>query len=357
MNKNSQKKKILIVDDDEFFIEFERAFLQREHFEIFEARDGKEAMSIIRDKSPDLVLLDLYMPSMGGMEVVVRARAEGFMDLPIIIVSKEEDSAKITELKEAGANDFITKPVEIDELTTKINTYLNESHRASHRLPTSIKLRYRTLDELLRAETKDISTSGIFVRTKKDLEVGQLVELFLYAADDDEAEPIKILGEVVRTRQGDDENSGAGLKFINLEPASVKLISGLLEDELAKSKVDILIVDDDKVIREMLYDSLTDAGYKTGKCDNAIEALKQIDKLNPSLILADILMPGMSGIEFCETFRKNARHEGVPFIFVSSKVDKETVMMARNSGATFFIAKPFDMEHVLNKVGELISKE
>lgn len=354
MTENIQKKKILIVDEDSFFLELERAFLHRDHFEILEARNGRDALTIMREQHPDLVLLDLYMPVMGGIEVVIRARAEGIIDLPIIIVSKENDPAKIAEMKEAGASDFISKPIEIDELLRVISVHLNESHRSARRLPVTIKLRYKTLDELMPAESKDISTTGIFVRTKKQLGLGSLVELYLYPADDADAAPIKVIGEVVRVQQGHDEDSGAGLKFINLDPASVKIIAGMLDNERARNKIDVMVVDDDGVIREILYDALVEIGWKVEAFDNAVDALKVLDRFNPSLILADIMMPTMSGIEFCETFRKNARHGNIPFIFISSKVDKETLLAARASGATFFIAKPFDAKNVVLKVKELI---
>jgi len=353
--ENISQKKILVVDDDQFFIEFERAFLQREHFDIIEARDGPEALELMRDQHPDLVLLDMYMPGMDGLEVIVRARAEGMIDLPIIMVSKEEDPIKISELKEAGATDFITKPINIDTLMAKVNVYLKEAHRGGSRLPVKIKIKYRTLDELLQGESKDLSTTGIFVRTKKDLGIGSLVELFLHHAGDEEAEPIRVMGEVVRAVQGNNENTGVGMKFINLDAESVKLITGMLEEEQSRQKVDILVVDDDGVVREMLNDALSEAGWKVEISSNAIEALKTLDRVAPALILADIMMPGMSGIEFCETFRKNARNKQTPFIFISSHVDKETVMQARKSGGTFFIAKPFEAKNVVLKVRELLS--
>jgi len=354
MEENKLKKKILIVDDDEFFIEFESAFLQREHFRILEARNGETALDVMRKRKPDLVLLDLYMPGMDGMEVVVRARAEGMMDLPIIMVSKEEDHAKIRELMEAGATDFLTKPIEIEELLEKVNNFLNEAHRSGHRLPVKIKLRYRTLGELMTGESKDLSTTGIFVRTKKALEVGSLVELFLYPADNKDAEPIQLMGEVVRNEEPHAGDPGAALKFINLSPQSVQHITALLDEERKRNKVDIIVVDDDRMIQEMLRDSLTEAGFSVKVCGSAVEALKTLDICSPSMILADIMMPGMNGLEFCETFRKNSRYQDIPFIFISSKVDKETLLKARKSGAAFFMAKPFDVKNLISKVAQIL---
>ncbi len=355
MPPSEEKKKILLVDDDEFFIEFERSFLQRKHFDIFEARNGQEALEAIREHNPHLVLLDLHMPEMDGMEVIARMRAEGYLDIPVIIISNEQSMEKISELKEAGAGDYLTKPIDIDQLMLKVSGFLNETVRSDHRLPISIKLRYRALDELLHGESSDISTTGIFVKTKKELEVGNPVELFLYSAQEPDAEPIRLMGEVVRTVE-EEGGKGAGLKFINLQPESVALLEQLLNSEKERGRVDILALDDDKLTLEMLSDALTEAGWKVETLDDPIRALKSLGSLNPSLMLVDINMPNMNGIEFCETFRKNAEYENIPFIFISSQVDKETILRARKSGATFFIAKPFDMSNVLEKVKQVLGE-
>jgi len=355
MSQSENAKKILLVDDDEFFIEFERSFIQRKHFEILEARNGSEALEVIRKHNPDLVLLDLYMPGMDGLEVIARMRAEGYLEIPVIVVSNEQSMEKIRELKEAGAGDYLTKPIDIDELVLKVNKFLNETVRSDRRLPVSIKLKYRALDELLSGESRDLSTTGIFVRTRKNLEVGNLVELFLYSTEDADAEPIRLMGEVVRTVENDREE-GAGLKFINLRQESIELIRQLLESEQKRVSVDVMALDDDKLILEMLRDGLTEAGWSVKTMTDPMEALKSLNDLDPSLILLDVNMPNMNGIEFCETFRKNAKHENTPFIFISSQVDKETIMRARKSGATFFIAKPFDMANVVGKVRQILGE-
>ena len=203
-------------------------------------------------------------------------------------------------------------------------------------------------------ESKDLSTTGIFVRTKKPLDIGSLVELYLYPADDKDAKPVQLTGEVVRIEEQHAENPGVGLKFINLSPQSVQHVSNMLEEERKRNKVDIIVVDDDRMIQEMLRECLTEAGFSVKVCGGAVEALKTLDVCSPSLILADIMMPGMNGLEFCETFRKNSRYQDIPFVFISSKVDKETLLKARKSGAAFFIAKPFDIKNLVSKIGQIL---
>lgn len=354
MESGVKKKKILLVDDDEFFLEVERGFLERENFEILEASNGEEALSIIREGKLDLVLLDLYMPGMDGMEVMVRARAEGMLDLPIVIVSKEDAPQKIQELKDAGANDFITKPLSMEELIRVVNTHTKEAHRSHPRMPATIKLRYRSLEELLPGDSKDISHTGIFVRTRKPLDTGAHLDLYLYPVDENSGPVVHLKGIVVRSLQGDNEEPGMGVKFVNLDEESIKTLEQIIEEQRTKHKVDVLVIDDDTMVREMLNDGLSEAGFKVGTAKDAVEALKKLDIVRPSVILVDIMMPGMDGLEFSATLRKNAHTQDIPFIFVSSKVDKETITKARQSGATYFIAKPFDMKNVIERVRKLI---
>lgn len=349
-----KKKKILLVDDDEFFLHVQRGILEREHFEIIEARRGEDALEVMRHESPDIVLLDLYMPEMDGLETMVRARAEGMIDLPIVIVSSENNEQKIRELIDAGANEFITKPIKIEELLKTVNNLTNEAHREHPRIPAVIKIRYRDLNELMPANSKDISNTGIFIRTRRPLLVGSPIELYLSPADESAGPEIKVTGEVVRAIQGDSVDPGMGIKFINLDAESVRTVSEIIEAQRARNKVDVMVIDDDGLIREMLTDSLIEAGYKVGSEKDAVEALKSLDRLRPSLILVDIMMPDMDGIEFSETIRKNAHTHDIPFIFISGKVDKETIMRARQSGATFFIAKPFDLNNVIEKVRKIL---
>jgi DNA-binding response OmpR family regulator len=120
--------KILVVEDMESVVKLLRMLLEREGFEVTVAQDGLEALEAVRRDKPDLVLLDLLLPGLDGLEVGRRIRHDPLTaHLPIIILSgKDEVADKVIGL-EIGADDYITKPFEADELIARIKGRLRRA--------------------------------------------------------------------------------------------------------------------------------------------------------------------------------------------------------------------------------------
>ncbi|MBQ2529410.1 MAG: response regulator, partial [Treponema sp.] len=103
--------KVLIVDDDDGIIDFVRPELKHEGFETDVAKTGREALEKIESEKPDIVLLDVMLPEINGLEVLRRIRQIG--DLPVILVTaRGETLDKINGLN-SGADDYISKPFDI----------------------------------------------------------------------------------------------------------------------------------------------------------------------------------------------------------------------------------------------------
>src|SRR4051812_14349516 len=120
--------KILVVEDMESVVKLLRMLLEREGFEVTVAQDGLEALEAVRRDKPDLVLLDLILPGLDGLEVCRRIRHDPITaHLPIIILSgKEEETDKVIGL-EIGADDYITKPFQANELIARVKGRLRRS--------------------------------------------------------------------------------------------------------------------------------------------------------------------------------------------------------------------------------------
>ncbi len=128
---------ILVVDDDHASREMLTRRLQRVGFQVDSAASGQEALERIADVSFDLVLLDRAMPRMGGMEVLRALREkQTARDLPVIMVTAEAQSESVSEALEAGANDYITKPLDFRVALSRIRTHLGH-RRAERRLEHS----------------------------------------------------------------------------------------------------------------------------------------------------------------------------------------------------------------------------
>lgn len=121
--------RILFVDDDPILREFAAVHLATENVEVETAGDGVEALEKIRERQPDLVLLDLEMPRMDGFELLRTPRADpATFRLPVLVVTGREDVAAIDRAFEAGATSFVSKPINWRLLSNQIR-YVHRTHR------------------------------------------------------------------------------------------------------------------------------------------------------------------------------------------------------------------------------------
>ncbi len=119
-----QAKRILIVDDIEDNLFLLQAILTEEGYEVDSANNGKLALAKIEASLPDLVLMDAMMPGMDGYEVTRRVRQNKKLPfIPILLITAYEN-ANVPQGLELGANDFIRKPIDFDELMARIKAFL-----------------------------------------------------------------------------------------------------------------------------------------------------------------------------------------------------------------------------------------
>lgn len=113
---------ILVVDDDPEILSLLRRGLIYEGYRVVEAQDGKEALVKARERPPDLVILDVMMPGLDGLEVCQRLRQAG--DVPILMLSAKRTVADRVEGLEQGADDYLVKPFAFDELVARVRALL-----------------------------------------------------------------------------------------------------------------------------------------------------------------------------------------------------------------------------------------
>ena len=121
-------KKVLLVDDEEDILDLLKYNLEREGIEVSTAKDGPEAIRMAAKEQPDLVVLDIMMPGMDGVEVCSQLRRMPSMERTLIafLTARSEDYSHIAGY-EAGADDYITKPFDSEILLFKIKALLNRS--------------------------------------------------------------------------------------------------------------------------------------------------------------------------------------------------------------------------------------
>lgn len=126
-----QRKKILLVDDSPTAILWQRLILEDDPYDILVATDGEEGVRVAKAELPDLVLLDVVMPRMGGFEALRAIRADvSLRHTPVLMVTTRSEMPNVLEGYEGGCNEYITKPVDRTELLTKVRSYLHQPEAA-----------------------------------------------------------------------------------------------------------------------------------------------------------------------------------------------------------------------------------
>ena len=119
-------KKILVVDDERDVLDVLKSTLERQgEFKVAVAQDGEEALKILEDETPDLIILDLVMPKISG-DQLLRLIRKNFktQDTPVIVSTVKREISSLVDLMNLGATDYLMKPYDIQELNRTISMYI-----------------------------------------------------------------------------------------------------------------------------------------------------------------------------------------------------------------------------------------
>ena len=123
------REKILVIEDEKSISRLICSVLRKQEYEVIQAWSGKEAMMLISSACPDLVILDLGLPDMDGMEILRELR--GWSGMPVIVLSARSHEQDKVEALDAGADDYLTKPFGTGELLARVRTAIRHTRTAS----------------------------------------------------------------------------------------------------------------------------------------------------------------------------------------------------------------------------------
>jgi two-component system KDP operon response regulator KdpE len=128
----------LIVEDDKQIRNFINFSLKSQDYDCMEASTGKEAMNIIATQNISMIILDLGLPDMDGIDIIKTVR--GFSDIPIIVVSSRDQDNEKVEALDAGADDYLTKPFSIKEFLARIRVVFRHKGNSRTEVPVIYKV-------------------------------------------------------------------------------------------------------------------------------------------------------------------------------------------------------------------------
>ena len=121
--------KILVAEDEPMLLKTIELKLKKEGYEVITTIDGREAVVKIETEDPDMVITDIMMPYVSGLEIVAIVRKKTGKKIPIIILSAMEQEKVVMEAFELGADDYITKPFSLNELAIRVKRLMSQFQR------------------------------------------------------------------------------------------------------------------------------------------------------------------------------------------------------------------------------------
>ncbi|MBZ9884935.1 response regulator transcription factor [Mesorhizobium sp. CA10] len=156
----NQTVSILVVDDEPPIRKLLRVGLGSQGYAVSEAPNAKAALELIQAEQPDLILLDLGLPGMTGLELLDKWRSDG-LDVPVVILSSRTDEAGIVAALELGADDYVTKPFGMNELVARIRVALRHKFQQQGEKPVfhTGELSVDLVKRIVKIEDKEVKLS------------------------------------------------------------------------------------------------------------------------------------------------------------------------------------------------------
>jgi two-component system OmpR family response regulator len=148
--------RVLVVDDEAYITDLVCTALRYEGFEVAEARNGRDALHAVQASRPDLMILDIMMPDLDGLEVTRRLRTDGIQVPVIFLTARDTTDDKIAGLT-VGGDDYMSKPFSLDELIARTRAILRRTHPSRQVGPLSLA------DLVLDEDTHEVTRAGVEV--------------------------------------------------------------------------------------------------------------------------------------------------------------------------------------------------
>jgi CheY-like chemotaxis protein len=200
--------KILLVDDMRSFLDLEATFLSRAECRLLTAATGLEALRVARAEKPDLIVLDIEMPEMNGIQACRILKSDAVTaSVPVIVLTSMQLE---DEARRAGANHFLRKPIDEPTFLAEVKRFLPIVERAETRVGVDIPVTLRRDGETFDARLVNLSRTGFYVETGRHYPIGARLGISFFLPADPTGKPVT--GEALVVWHGEDPR-GFGCRF------------------------------------------------------------------------------------------------------------------------------------------------
>lgn len=379
-------KKMLIIEDDQIVGNIYRHKFQVEGFQVEVAADGEAGVAAVGRFQPDVVILDLMLPKLNGVEVLKRLRSKPeTKSLPVIVLSNAYLSSLVQEAWKAGANHCMIKAnCTPKQLVDVVNKTLggapggdaageaaaahSSTQAAAKEVGAPIHTAATEDDTAFQTELRQTflnngaehisqlrSLLQVFIKSEGD--TARLPRLFtLYRKVHSMTSNAAVAGITSIARMASaleallkelyEKPKNINASTIRTVAHTIDFLAHLMEhsttpDLESLPPPNILVVDDEAISRRAVIYALEKANLKCVSIEDPNVALNMLAENRFDLIFLDVDMPGMSGFDLCTKLRTLAGHARTPVVFVTGLTDFESRARSTLSGGNDLIAKPF----------------
>jgi CheY-like chemotaxis protein len=370
-------KKILIIEDDQIVANVYRNKLVLEGYQAEITLDGETGLKVMRTFQPDVIMLDLMLPQMSGVEVIKAIRSEAdFSKLPIIVFSNTYLTNLIQDAWKAGATKCVSKincpPKELMELmrrtiggggagfsappktedasATKPATYLSEADaefQAELRktliasLPATLAALRASLQSLIKSDTEVARLKHIHELYRRvhavngNAGIAGLIQIAHLAS------ALEALLKEIYEKPENINSSTLRTVATTVDFLGFLFERGTRGDKQEIPPASILVVDDEAISRRAIIYALEKAQLQSVSVEDPNAAFKLLAENQFDLVFLDVDMPGMTGYELCTRLRNLPLHKKTPVVFITGLSDFDNRTSSMMAGGNDFIAKPF----------------
>ncbi len=231
----AQLAKVLLVDDVEFIVDVMKGYFKRTPIETISASNGKQAIDQALLHWPDLIIMDVSMPEMGGEEACRTIKNHPKLkDIPILLIYDPERDPSAEELKKCGCDDVIVKPLAREDFLTTTHRYLFHLDRLERRAPCQMTVEFTIGGETSQGLGVDISRHGLYVEFRKPISKKENIDVAFLLATVSTKQVIS-KGRIVWINQGHPRPNlsvvqGFGVEFQIISEESRAIIERYLEE-------------------------------------------------------------------------------------------------------------------------------
>ncbi|MBI4026799.1 MAG: response regulator [Verrucomicrobia bacterium] len=387
------KKHVLIIEDDHLVGSIYRQKLSMEGFQADVVTDGEAGIEWLNQHQTDLVLLDLMLPKVNGVDVLKNIRAKsGLRDTPVIVFSNAYLSNMVKDAWDAGATQVVSKmntspkkvvemireclggaqpaaappaaappaaalpaaaPIAADPAASDVQFQADLWRSCVKTAPARIDEMRRLLRAVVR-NTGDIASLQEFYQKAHSM-AGNTSLAGLYR--------VTQLSAVLEALLQDLQKKTEWLNQSTLRTAgqAIDLMSTLFQTNAGGEsgrppEVSVLVVDDDEIARRAVSHALQKANLRSFCVESPVTAWKMLPENRFDLVILDIEMPEMTGFELCTKLRSLASYQATPVLFLTTLSTFENRVQSKLMGGTDFVAKPFLYTELALKVLTFIFK-